>query len=47
MMKYLIALIVGVLAGAILFVALLYFNPLTKQQVLSPLSVSAHEVAVL
>lgn len=47
MMKYLIALIVGVLAGAILFVALLYFNPLTKQQVLSPLSVSEHEVAVL
>ncbi len=47
MIKYLIALIVGMLAGVVLFATLLYFNPLTKQQSLSPLSVSQHEVAVL
>ena len=47
MTKYLIALAVGILVGVALFVALLYFNPLTKHQTLSPLSVSEHEVAVL
>lgn len=46
-MKYLVALLVGMLAGIALFLALLYYNPLNKREALSPLSVSEHEVAIL
>jgi hypothetical protein len=38
--KYLIALLLGVLVGAAAFLALLYFNPLAATNTLSPLSVS-------
>lgn len=47
MKKYLIALALGVLTGAATFVLLLYFNPLNKQQTLSPLAVSQNEVITL
>lgn len=47
MTKYVIALVAGIVFGVVLFLALLYYNPLTKRQVLSPLSVSEHEVAIL
>jgi hypothetical protein len=45
--KYLISLLVGMLVGAAMFLALLYFNPFTQQNTLSPLSVSEHEVVTL
>ena len=44
MKKYFIALALGVVTGAAIFVLLLYFNPLNKQQTLSPLTVSQNEV---
>lgn len=47
MIKYLISLLVGMLVGAAMFLALLYFNPFTQQNTLSPLSVSEHEVVTL
>lgn len=47
MKKYFIALALGVVTGAAVFVLLLYFNPLNKQQTLSPLSVSRNEVITL
>ena len=46
-MKYFIALIVGLAIGVASFAALLYFNPLTSQNRLSPLSVSDNEVITL
>jgi hypothetical protein len=45
--KYLISLFVGMLIGAAMILALLYYNPLTKQTTLSPLSVSEHDVFTL
>ena len=46
-MKYLVSLSAGILVGVAAFVALLYFNPLTSQNRLSPLSVSDNEVFTL
>jgi len=46
-MKYLISLIVGMIVGAAAFIALLYFNPLTSQNKLSPLSVTENDVVTL
>ena len=46
-MKYLISLIAGMAAGAVVFLALLYYNPMTSQNKLSPLSVSDNEVITL
>lgn len=43
-MKYLISLIVGMVLGAAAFLALLYYNPVTSQNRLSPLSVSDNEI---
>ena len=39
-MKYLLALFLGVVSGAFVAVGLLYFNPLTSESRISPLSVS-------
>ena len=47
MTRYLIALLVGLLVGAAAFLALLYYNPLTQKDTLSPLSVSEEEVTIL
>ena len=47
MKKYFIALALGMVTGAAIFALLLYFNPLNKQQTLSPLSVSQNEVITL
>lgn len=47
MTRYLLALFVGLLVGAAAFLALLYFNPLTQKDTLSPLSVSEQEVTIL
>lgn len=46
-MKYVISLLVGMLTGACIFLALLYFNPLASRGTLSPLSVSDNEVISL
>lgn len=46
-MKYLISLIVGMAVGATAFFALLYYNPLTSQNKISPLSVSNNELLTL
>lgn len=46
-MKYVISLFVGMLAGACIFLTLLFFNPLASRGTLSPLSVSDHEVISL
>ena len=46
-MKYIIALVLGLAVGIAAFVALLYFNPLTSQNKLSPLSVSSNDVFTL
>jgi hypothetical protein len=43
-MKYLISLVAGMVVGVAAFLALLYFNPLSAQNKLSPLSVSANNV---
>jgi len=43
-MKYLISLVVGMVVGVVAFLALLYYNPMTSQNILSPLSVSDNEV---
>ncbi len=43
-MKYLISLIVGMVLGVAAFLALLYYNPMTSQNKLSPLSVSDNDV---
>jgi len=42
--RHLIALLLGIVAGAAAFLALLYFNPFTSQNNLSPLSVGSNEV---
>lgn len=44
MIKYLISLLLGLVVGAAAFLALLYFNPLTTNNRLSPLSVSDDDV---
>lgn len=46
-MKYLISLLLGMAVGVAAFLTLLYFNPLTSQNRLSPLSVSDNEVTTL
>jgi len=46
-MKYLISLLVGMLFGVGVFLALLYYNPLTSKNELSPLSVSENELISL
>ena len=46
-MKYLISLLVGMALGATAFLALLYFNPLTLQNNLSPLSVTEDDLITL
>jgi len=45
--KHLASLLIGMLVGAAMFLALLYFNPLTHQNTLSPISVSEHDVMTL
>lgn len=47
MKKYLVVLVLGIVTGTILFVLLLYFNPLNRPSTLSPLSVSQNEVITL
>ena len=44
MIKYLVALLVGVASGAAAFAVLLYFNPFTSQDSLTPLSVGSNQV---
>ena len=46
-MKYLIALVLGIAAGAGIAVALLYFNPFTSNASLSPLSISDGQQYIL
>lgn len=46
-MKYLIALLVGMIVGVAAFIALLYFNPLTSKNTLSPLSVTDNDLITL
>ncbi len=46
-MKYFISLAVGMLVGACIFLLLLYFNPLTPRNSLSPLSVTDKAVITL
>lgn len=46
-MKYFFSLLVGVAVGVAAFFALLYYNPLTSQNSLSPLSVSDKELISL
>lgn len=43
-MKYVVSLLLGLVVGAAIFAVGLYYNPLTKQQSLSPLSVTDHPV---
>jgi hypothetical protein len=43
-MKYLISLVVGMAVGVVAFLALLYYNPMTSQNQLSPLSVSDNDI---
>jgi hypothetical protein len=45
-MKYLISLVVGMAVGVAAFLAILYYNPLTAQNKLSPLSISDNEVII-
>ena len=47
MIKYLLALLVGLAAGVAAFLALLYYNPLTTQQGLSPITVTDNDVIKL
>ena len=44
MTRHLIALLLGIVAGAAAFLALLYFNPFTSQDNVSPLSVGSNQV---
>jgi hypothetical protein len=46
-MKYLISLLLGMAVGVTAFLALLYYNPLTSKNKLSPLSVTEHELVSL
>ena len=47
MIKYLFALIFGMAVGAAVFLGLLYFNPFTAQQRLSPITVTDNDVVKL
>jgi hypothetical protein len=47
MIKYLVALIFGMAVGAVVFLGLLYINPLTAQQGLSPITVTDNDVVKL
>ena len=47
MIKYLFALIFGMAVGAVVFLGLLYLNPLTVQQRLSPITVTDNDVVKL
>ena len=47
MIKYLFALIIGMAVGAVVFLGLLYLNPLTAQQRLSPITVTDNDVVKL
>lgn len=47
MIRYLIALVFGIAVGAAAFVALLYFNPFTAQDNISPINVGSNEVMYL
>lgn len=47
MTRYVISLFVGMLIGVGAFLALIYFNPLTSRNELSPLSVSSNEIVIL
>jgi hypothetical protein len=44
MTRYLVSLGAGFVVGIVLFVAVLYFNPVTSRNTLSPLSVSDNEI---
>ena len=46
-MKYLVALVVGMLFGAVGLAAVLYYNPFVSSNNLSPLSVTDNEVVRL
>lgn len=46
-MKYLVTLLVGMVVGVAVFLALLYYNPLTSRNKLSPLSVTDNELVSL
>jgi hypothetical protein len=46
-MKYLISLILGLVCGATLLLAVLYFNPFVARQALSPLAVSDNVMVVV
>lgn len=46
-MRYLISLLFGLATGVAAFLALLYFNPLTSQNKLSPVSVTDEDLIVL
>lgn len=43
-MKYLVSLVLGIVVGAILLLAVLYYNPVTSRNTLSPLSVSDNDI---
>ncbi|NIL94832.1 MAG: hypothetical protein GTO71_10455 [Woeseiaceae bacterium] len=43
-MKYVVSLVLGILAGVLILLAVLYYNPLTARNTLSPLSVSDNEI---
>ena len=43
-MKYLISLLAGMVCGVAIFAGLLYYNPVTAREKLSPLSVSSNEI---
>jgi len=45
--RYLLSLLLGMLVGAAAFVALLYFNPFTAQDSMSPISVTSNQVMSL
>ena len=47
MIRYLLALIFGMVVGAVVFLGLLYFNPFTAQQRLSPITVTDNDVVKL
>jgi hypothetical protein len=46
-MKYLISMTIGMLTGAVAFLALLYYNPLLATTTLSPLSVTDNQLMTL
>lgn len=43
-MKYLASFVAGIAAGVVLFLAAIYFNPITSRTTLSPLTVSNNEI---